>query len=113
MVGIDPARHCSLCAGTAEARHAPRIIDCKRCNIVIRYLRQHKCGLRAVTIKHPVKLLGYCDAAFEAHVEDSTGLALRGLAAILATDDCNEKPQAIDGRGNLLDYCVRRQRRVV
>ena len=57
--------------------------------------------------------MGFYDSAFKAQVEDSTGLALRGLAAILATDDHAEKPQAKDGRGNLIDYHVRRQRRVV
>ena len=32
--------------------HAPRVADCKRFNMVIRYMKKHKCGLKSVRFKH-------------------------------------------------------------
>ena len=28
--------------------HAPRVADCKRLNLVIRYMKEHKCGFKSV-----------------------------------------------------------------
>ena len=92
---------------------APRVKDAKRCNLVIRYLRRHKSGLRAVRLSHPMRLVGFTDAAFKALVDEPSGLALRGLAAVQMSDTGLSKPHSSNGRGNLLDYAVRRQRRVV
>ena len=89
------------------------IKGCKGANLVIRYLRRHKVGLRTVQIPHPLRFVGFTDAAFKALVDEPTGLALRGLAAIVMEDDLPGKPQAVSGRANLLDFTVRRQRRVV
>ena len=93
--------------------HAPRIKDCKRLNLVIRYMKRHKCGLRLVTLKHPLRLVGFTDAAFKAQPEEPTGIALRGLAAALMEDNCESKPMSANGKANLVDFTVRRQRRVV
>ena len=40
-----------------------RIKDCKRCDLVIRRLRRHKCGLRSMRVSHPLRLCGFTDAA--------------------------------------------------
>ena len=52
-------------------------------------------------------------AAFNAAVEDSSGLALRGLATVLFEDNCADRPQSKNGKVNLVDFIVRKQRRVV
>ena len=65
---------------------APRVIDVERCNLVIRYLRRFKCGIKAVRLIHPLKITGFTDAAFKALLDDATGLALRGLATMLQDD---------------------------
>ena len=51
--------------------HAPRIQDCKRLDIAIRYLKGHKCCLRSVQVKHPLKLVAVIDAAFKAELHKS------------------------------------------
>ena len=91
--------------------HAPRIKDCKRLNVVIRYMKRHKCGLKSIALKHPLKLVAFTDAAFKAQPEESTGLALRGLAAVLEEDDGGAKPSGKEDLANLVDFTVRRQRR--
>ena len=93
--------------------HQPRILDCKRLNVVIRYMKRHKCGLNSICISHPMKLTAFTDAAFKAQPGDPTGLAFRGLAAVLQSDTGGDKPHGGDGRANLIDFTVRRQRRVV
>ena len=81
---------------------------------MIRYMKRHKCGLKSVILQHPLKLVGFIDAAFKAQPEEPTGLALRGLAARLQEDsNNNDQPQPVNGKANLVDFTVRRQRRVV
>ena len=46
--------------------HAFRIKDCKKLNLVIRYMKRHKRGLKPVALQHPLKLPGFTDAAFKA-----------------------------------------------
>ena len=65
-----------------------------------------------MTIKHPLKLTGSTDAAFKSIPEESTGFVLRGLAVVLHSDD-SEGPGSKDGPAYLVDFTVRRQRRVV
>ena len=81
-------------------------------NIVTRYMKRHNSGLKSVAIKHPLNFTGFIDAAFKSIPEESTGLALRGLAAVLHSDD-SEGPGSKDGLANLVVFTVRRQRRVV
>ena len=93
--------------------HAPRVVDIKRCNFVIRFLRRHKCGIKTIKLEHPVELTGFADAAFKALVDEPTGLALRGLAAILQKDTSCTKPTSDNKKAHLLECTVRRQKRVV
>ena len=93
--------------------HAPRVVDIKRCNLVIRFLRRHKCGIKTIKLEHPVKLLGFTDVAFKALVDEPTGLALRGPACILQEDSSRTKPMSDNKKANLLDFTVRRRKRVV
>ena len=60
-----------------------------------------------------MRLVGFTDAAFKALVDEPSGLALRGLAAVQMADDALEFPRSKSGRANLLDYVTRKQRRVV
>ena len=45
---------------------SPMIIYVKRCNLVMRYLRRYKCGIKAICIQHPLNITGFTDAAFKA-----------------------------------------------
>ena len=92
---------------------APRIKNGKRFNLMIRYTKRHKCGLKSITLKHPFKLVFFADAAFKVHAEEPTGLALRGLAATLQEDGCSSGPMGTSGGANLVDFTVRSQRRIV
>ena len=93
---------------------APRVTDCKRLSLVIPYMKRHKCGLKTVCPNHPLKLVGFIDAAFEAQPDEPTCLALRGLAVTLQEDSPNnDQPHNIGGFANLVDFTVRRQRCVV
>ena len=91
--------------------HVPRVKDCKRLNVVIRYMKRHKCGLKSVALQHPLKFVAFTGAAFKAQPEESTGLALRGLAAVLAEDDGKDKPSVINDLANFVDFTARRRRR--
>ena len=94
--------------------HAPRAIDCKRLILVTRYMTKHKRGLKTVSLKHPLKLVGCTDAAFKAQPDEPTGLALRGLVATLQKDSpTNDQPHGVGGLVNVVAFTVRRQRRVV
>lgn len=94
--------------------HEPRIKDCKMLNIVIGYMKRHKCGLKSVTLSHPLKLVASIDATFKAQPEEPTGFALRGVAAVLCGDRGNSsKPHGDNGKADLIDFTLRRQRGVV
>ena len=94
--------------------NAPRIQDCKRLHIVIRYFKRHKCGLRSIRVKHPLELVTVTDAAFTAQPDEPMGLVLQGLAAILCEDrEGDAKANSTIGKANLADFTARRRRRVV
>ena len=59
-----------------------------------------------------MRLIGFSDSACRAQEDEGSGLALRGLAVVLTTDDLT-KPTSPSGRVHLLDFLVRRLRRVV
>ena len=98
---------------------ATRIIDLRRLNLVVRYLKRHKIGVKYLYLQGPVRLIGFTDSAFKAQEGESSGLAIRGLAVLLASDklgDGHEKVAFQPGRAetvHLLDWIVRRLRRVV
>ena len=60
----------------------------------------------------PYRLVGFTDAAFKAQEDESSGLAIRGLAVILCTDSLTS-PTSPSGDVNLVEFLVRRIRRVV
>lgn len=73
-------------------------------------MKEHKCVLKSVNLKHQLKLVGFTDVAFKAQPDEPIGLALRGLAATLQEDSLgNGHPHFAD----LVDFIVRRQRHVV
>ena len=57
--------------------------------------------------------MAFTDAAFKAQPEESSGLALRGLAAILEKDRGKIERHGDTEFANMVDFTVRRQRRVV
>lgn len=97
--------------------HAHHIKDCKRLNIVIRYMHGHKCGFKPVRLQHPLKLVAFTDAAFKAQREEPIGLALRGLAANLCEDRFGgaraKYPHGDNGKVAFTYSIARRQRRGV
>ena len=94
--------------------HAPLVTDCKRLNLAIRYMKKYKCGLNFVCLRHLIKLVGFIDVAFKDQPEEPTGLALRGLAATSQEDSLKvDQSHNTSGLANLVDFTIRRQRRVV
>ena len=94
--------------------HASRIEDCKRLNIVIRYMKRHKCGIKPLTLQHPLELVPPTDAVFKAQPEEPIGLATRGLAAVFCEDRGDKtNPHGSGGKVNLIDLTARRQRRAI
>ena len=87
-------------------------MDLKRLNVVLRFLKRQKVGIMYGKVEAPYRLSGYTDAAFKAQEDESSGLAIRGLAVVLTTQ--SEKiPTSPSGKVNLVEYLVRRIRRVV
>ena len=58
--------------------HAARVTDCSRLNVVMRCMQKHKCGLKSVSLRHPLKLVGFTDVASKVQPDEPIGLALRG-----------------------------------
>ena len=81
----------------------PRAVDCKPINLVTRYLWRHEICIRYQCLPHPVKIVGFSDAAFKVQIEESSGLALRGLATILVSDG-SPFPDSKNGRCQLLEF---------
>ena len=90
----------------------PRITDCKRLNLIVRYAKRHKVGIWYEKLDGPVRLVCWSDAAFKAIPDEGSGLALRGCCVMLTTDQPG-KPTSPDGRCQLIEYLCKRQRRVV
>ena len=100
----------------------PRIIDCRKLNILLRYIVRHPTKVVYRMLSDAVRLLGFSDSAFKAQEGESAGLALRGLAVMLTDDpfplqDYKDGDPAIEAmkqfEGRLIDWLVRRLRRVV
>ena len=92
--------------------HKPRAVDLRRLNLVVKYLKRHRVSLFYGKVKKPWRITGFSDAAFKAQNEDSSGLCIRGLAVLLTTDD-SESAASPDGNVNLVEFLVRRLKRVV
>ena len=90
----------------------PRVTDCKKLNLVVRYAKRHKVGIWYCKLKGELRLVCWSDAAFQAIPEEGSGLALRGCCIILTGDD-PASPTSQDGTCHLLEYLCKRQRRVV
>ena len=91
----------------------PRVKDCKNLNLVVRYLKKQKLGIRYRKLQGPLRLVAHSDAAFKALVGEGSGLALRGCCILLISDDNQDAPCSRDGTCHMIDFHVRRQRRVV
>ena len=91
----------------------PRVKDCKNFNLVVRYLKKQKLGIRYRKLQGPLRLVAHSDAAFKALVGEGSGLALRGCCILLISDDNQDAPCSRDGTCHMIDFHVRRQRRVV
>ena len=77
-------------------------------------MKQYKCGHKSVCSRHPLKLVGFTDIAFKAQPYEPTNLALRGLSITLQENaPTNDQPHSIGGLANLVDFTIRRQKRVV
>ena len=91
---------------------SPRAVDCRRLNLVCRYLCRHRAGIWYGRVPEPWRLVGFTDSAFRAQDDEASGLALRGLAVVLTTDS-SLKPTSPTGDVNLIDFLTRHLRRVV
>ena len=91
--------------------HAPRVVDCKRLNLVVKFIKNQPSGIRYRKLKGTLRLVCFSDSAFRAVPEESSGLALRGCCILLASDD-PKTPASPDGGCHLIEFCCRRQRRV-
>ena len=90
--------------------HQPRYVDCRRLNVVVRYMQRTKVSIVYEKIAEPIRILGFSDSAFKAQEEESTGLALRSLVVCLVPESSK---LAHNGKCHLLDFVVRRLKRVV
>ena len=92
--------------------HDPWVVDCKRLNLVLRWVRRHPVGIWFPRLAKPLRIVGVSDSAFRAQPEQSSGLALRGCAIILTTESARSLASP-DGNCSMLEYVCRRHRRVV
>jgi len=93
--------------------HAPRVVDFKRLNTVVRYARRKKVGIFYGPLdKSKLCVTVFSDAAFKAVPEESHGLALRGCVILLAEANPDQLLSP-EGKCHMLEYVCRRQRRVV
>ena len=92
--------------------HRPRAVDCVRLNAILKWLRKHPSGILHPKLKGPLRLTGVSDAAFRQQPDESTGLCLRGCVVMLTTAD-PRSPTSPSGECSILEYCSKRQRRVV
>ena len=92
----------------------PRKEDCKRLNVVCRYIKRRPRGLRYRKFRKgiPQALICFSDAAFKALVEESSGLALRGCCILIAETGDDELTTG-EGLCHLIEFICGRQRRVV
>ena len=92
----------------------PRKEDCKRLNVVARFVKRRPRGLRYRKFHNgiPQALICFSDAAFKALVEESSGLALRGCCILFAETAENELTTG-EGLCHMIEFVCRRQRRVV
>ncbi len=91
--------------------HAPRVVDCRRLNVVVRYMQRDKVSMIYEFVPEPHRILGYSDSAFKAQEGEASGLAVRSLAACLATD--TPKGEILTCKIHLLEMLVRRLKRVM
>jgi hypothetical protein len=94
----------------------PRITDCRKLNLVVRFLGRHKIGVMYRRLDGDIRLLGFSDSAFKAQEDEGSGLAIRGLAVLLAADVRPGEPILCTNKTynvHLLEWLVRRLRRVV
>ena len=85
----------------------PRLVDLRRLNLVLRYLKRHKVGIWSCKVPEPWRLTGFSDSAFRVQENESSGLALRGLAVLLTTA-CEENPSSPMGEINPVYFLIRR-----
>ena len=92
----------------------PRVEDCKRLNVVCRYIKRRPRGLRYRKFRKgiPQAIICFSDAAFKALVEESSGLALRGCCILLAETGEDELTVG-EGLCHMIEFICGRQRRVV
>lgn len=70
-------------------------------------MERHKCVFRSIVLVPPSKLVTCTDAAFKAQFGEPTGLALRGLVAVLcANREGRVKASGDNGKVNFLDLTV-------
>ena len=58
--------------------HAPRATDCRRLNVVVRYLQRHKHSLTYEKLSGDLKLGGLSDAAFRSSGRRAIGVSTPG-----------------------------------
>jgi len=102
----------------ALQRHgsAPRYVDCRRLNVVVRYMKRHKVGLWYKKFNGKVRMLGFTDSAFKTQEEEGSGLALRGLAVLIGPEITSGDTATIPGVetvAHLVDWVSRKLKRVV
>ena len=76
-------------------------------------MNRRKCGLKPVISQHPLELVAFTYAAFQAQLEAPIGLAPRGLASALCENRGGDKPDGSNNKATPPDFTVKRQMRVV
>jgi len=90
--------------------HKPRYIDCKRLNVVVRFMQREPQSITYERIDGPLRLVVFSDSAFKAQDDEASGLALRSMVVLLTAETGK---LTLRGRVHMLDFVVRRLKRVV
>ena len=86
---ITRADVCIYVQALQRRAHKPRLIDCKKLNLVVRYLRKHQMGLWYCNMDGYKRIVCWSDSAFKAIPEEGSGLASRSAGGELEKTLCN------------------------
>ena len=85
---------------------SPRIIDMKRLNTVLKFMKKHQVVTLFKRLAPPLKLIAISDSAFKR--QDESPLACRGSMIVL----CEDRSDNIGGHLQVVDYQSQKQKRV-
>ena len=105
---ITRADVCIYVQALQRRAHKPRVVDCKKLNLVVRYLKRYKCSLWYAMMDKYKRVVCWSDSAFKAIPDEGSGLAIRGTCIVL-----QDSEELSCMHCHLIEFLARRQKRVV